>query len=129
MKSQPLLIPEKLILTQQQIDNYRHNDDRLRALGIDITSEDNGIILIRMVPNVCSAYASADLCHKMLDIEMNDTTLDEQLLEVLLASELQVNKINFLQLLEIMSLAVDEYADCWHEMTESTLLDVLQTSR
>lgn len=128
VRSQPLLIPQRIELTVQQSEIYSHNAPLLKDLGVNITDENGDSVLLRTIPNLCSAYHAKALCLNLLSAELRKTSLVEQLENVLLESELQMQRIDILSLLSSIATERAHYASCWRELHESMLQDLILRS-
>jgi len=126
VKSQPLLIPERLTLPVQSAV-FNQNQALLFDLGLQMTAENN-VYLIRKIPNLCSAYVTAELCLNLLEIQLDIDKLQQQMTEVLLKTTLNVAKVNLSDLLKTLSEVPEDYADCWRELSASTLSSLFNSS-
>ncbi len=128
VKSQPLLIPQRLNLTEKQKTTFKQGKSLLLNLGIQLTAEASGDYLLRYVPNLCRAYASDELCINLLNANLHKHDLDDQVVNVLTKTRFDLSKLDLSDILLALSeknslMASRESACCWRELNESSLQD------
>ncbi len=126
VKSQPLLIPLRLTLTEPQKINLKQSELLLIDLGIQLTKTESSDYLLRYIPNLCRDYNSDELAINLLSTPLQDDNIKDQILTVLMETALDLSKLNLAELLNTLSAnngftASHEFADCWRALTESSL--------
>jgi len=133
VKSQPLLIPQRLSLTEQQKTNFKQTESLLLDLGIELTTETSGDYLLRKVPNLCRAYVSDELCINLLNANLLADDLEDKILNTLTNTKLNTSKLDLSEILNTLSekndlQIVNDFTDCWRELDESSLLEWFEVS-
>jgi len=131
VKSQPLLIPQRLTLTDKQKISFKKTESLLIDLGIQLTLESTDEYLLRYVPSLSRAYASDELCINLLDVNLATDDLEEQIINTLTKTRLVSTKLNlseiFTALSDKNSLATSHnMSHCWRELDESSILEWLK---
>ncbi|VAW92866.1 DNA mismatch repair protein MutL [hydrothermal vent metagenome] len=133
VKSQPLLVPQRLTLTDQQRINYQLTESLLIDLGIQLSAETTGDYLLRYVPNLCRTYVSDELCINLLNTKLHRDDLQDQIINLLTKTRFDSSKLNLTEILITLSdknalQTVNEFADCWRELDESSLQEWFKLS-
>ncbi len=126
VKSQPLLIPLRLTLTDEQKLSFSKSESLLQELGIQLTVDVNGDSLLRYIPNLADVYSRDELCINLLDASLNKNNLESQIVNVLTQTGLELSKLNLSDILLLLSekndlSAANDFTECWRELDELAL--------
>ena len=128
VKSQPLLIPQRLTLAGEQQTSFEQTGSLLLKLGIQLTAETTGEYLLRYIPNLCCAYASDELCLNLIKANLISEDLEKQITIVLTETTFEPSKLDMSDILIALSeksdlTALHDFSGCWRELNESSLLE------
>jgi DNA mismatch repair protein MutL len=122
----PLLLPERIALSEQQRQQFMQQQEVLTSLGFDLHLLEANTLLLRKVPAVLQAYQCDSLLVQLLQQLTAEASIEKELFELLKANQPDYSKIDLNIILN--SISNDEYAHCWRELTAADLQSWLTDS-
>ncbi|MGD8925396.1 MAG: hypothetical protein PVG20_01015, partial [Thioalkalispiraceae bacterium] len=123
IKSLPLLLPERLPLEQDQLEQYKQSENVLSAMGFDLHLLDEPTLLIRKIPSWLQYYDIVQLLQQFLSRPSGDNDIEESLFEVLKNSQPDYKQLDLNMLFR--TLPFDDNNACWRELSADDLHNLL----
>ena len=126
IKNRPLLIPQRLQLSERQRHHYEQQHTLLAALGFDLTQNSPGQFLLRAIPVWLQGFDSQSLLLSLLDSDMHGNVVFSVIEQGLLSQQFDMTTIDFKHFLSTLANQRDSLSACWREITQADLLTWLR---
>jgi len=129
IKSLPLLIPQRLELSQNELTAFEKNKDWFSTLGFELSVTEDKNVLIRKIPSLLQCYDSAELIQKLLvvavDKKMPTTDSEKFVSRIFFDLIPDYKKLDLKIIFAAIKQSSDKYAKCWRELSSLDLSDWL----
>ena len=124
VKSLPLLIPERLTLSQKEITRFHQFSELMGQIGFDLNLIENNVLLIKRIPSLLHSYNSGQLVKQLFALTNGDQSLAEQIVDTLSQLQPDVKKLDFPLLLSAIE-ELDTDGQYWRQIHANDLRDWL----
>jgi DNA mismatch repair protein MutL len=121
IKQRPVLIPQRLSLTERQSRQYEQQQSRLIVLGFDVTQNAPGQLLLRAIPIWLHGFDSPRLLLSLLDHDSGESDIFCLIEQSLLSQQVDIATLEFETFLRTLAQQGDSLNACWREITASDL--------
>jgi len=120
IKTLPLLIPERLSLSQAELDAVQQDESGFNDLGFEFGLTDNNDLLIRKIPSLFQCYSCIQLVKQLLNTTVSIEPQVKQIAILLSQLTVDYKKLDLTLLFSAID-SSDEYTDYWREITQADL--------